>query len=571
MIGMIRQILKFSGKYAKRIRIAYITVFLHALLLNVPIMTAILTVDQYLSGRLDLKSCVKSAVILFAAFLLQAICKNLSDRLQSGTGYLIFCDRRRELGEHLRRLPMGYFTEGSIGKISSVLSQDMVYIEEQAMTIVADVVSDIFSAVLICVFMFIFHPLLGAVTLAVDLLAVIIAQPMIRRSLADAKTRQESIEGLTAAVLEYAEGLPVIKSYGMTGESASEMRNAFHESRTANLSFEEHILPYEIAMMILYGAGMTGILAAAVYLFQQGSISAVYFVGTVLFLFSIFSAVRHLFQQSTRLTIMKNSLDRIHEVFAEPEISDTGAATISEQASDTEIEFRNVSFGYGEERVLHDISFTAKKGQMIALVGESGSGKTTIASLLSRFWDIDAGEILIRNTDIRHVKVSDLTAHISMVFQRVYLFNDTIHNNIAMGSGASRVEVIAAAKKARCYDFIMAQPYGFDTVIGESGATLSGGEAQRLSIARCILKDAPIIILDEATANLDADNERSIQAAMSELCRDKTVLVIAHRLYTVANADQILVIEKGRIAEQGTRAELLALGGIYSRMEAANA
>ena len=571
MIGMIRQILKFSGKYAKRIRIAYITVFLHALLLNVPIMAAILTVDQYLSGRLDLKSCVKSAVILFAAFLLQAICKNLSDRLQSGTGYLIFCDRRRELGEHLRRLPMGYFTEGSIGKISSVLSQDMVYIEEQAMTIVADVVSDIFSAVLICVFMFVFHPLLGAVTLAVDLLAVIIAQPMIRRSLADAKTRQESIEGLTAAVLEYAEGLPVIKSYGMTGESASEMRNAFHESRTANLSFEEHILPYEIAMMILYGAGMTGILAAAVYLFQQGSISAVYFVGTVLFLFSIFSAVRHLFQQSTRLTIMKNSLDRIHEVFAEPEISDTGAATISEQASDTEIEFRNVSFGYGEERVLHDISFTAKKGQMIALVGESGSGKTTIASLLSRFWDIDAGEILIRNTDIRHVKVSDLTAHISMVFQRVYLFNDTIHNNIAMGSGASRAEVIAAAKKARCYDFIMAQPYGFDTVIGEGGATLSGGEAQRLSIARCILKDAPIIILDEATANLDADNERSIQAAMSELCRDKTVLVIAHRLYTVANADQILVIEKGRIAEQGTRAELLALGGIYSRMEAANA
>ena len=571
MIGMIRQILKFSGKYAKRIRIAYITVFLHALLLNVPIMAAILTVDQYLSGRLDLKSCVKSAVILFAAFLLQAISKNLSDRLQSGTGYLIFCDRRRELGEHLRRLPMGYFTEGSIGKISSVLSQDMVYIEEQAMTIVADVVSDIFSAVLICVFMFVFHPLLGAVTLAVDLLAVIIAQPMIRRSLADAKTRQESIEGLTAAVLEYAEGLPVIKSYGMTGESASEMRNAFHESGTANLSFEEHILPYEIAMMILYGAGMTGILAAAVYLFQQGSISAVFFVGTVLFLFSIFSAVRHLFQQSARLTIMKNSLDRIHEVFAEPEISDTGAATISEQASDTEIEFRNVSFGYGEERVLHDISFTAKKGQMIALVGESGSGKTTIASLLSRFWDIDAGEILIRNTDIRHVKVSDLTAHISMVFQRVYLFNDTIYNNIAMGSGASRAEVIAAAKKARCYDFIMAQPYGFDTVIGEGGATLSGGEAQRLSIARCILKDAPIIILDEATANLDADNERSIQAAMSELCRDKTVLVIAHRLYTVANADQILVIEKGRIAEQGTRAELLALGGIYSRMEAANA
>ena len=571
MIGMIRQILKFSGKYAKRIRIAYITVFLHSLLLNVPIMMAIMTVDNYLAGKLDLKACMTAAAVLFSVFLLQALCKNLSDRLQSGTGYMIFCDKRRELGEHLRRLPMGYFTEGNIGKISSVLSQDMVYIEEQAMTIVADVVSDIFSAILTCVFMFIFHPLLGMVTLAVDIVAVIIAQPMIRRSLADAKTRQESIEGLTSAVLEYAEGLPVIKSYGMTGESASEMRRAFRESRTTNLSFEEHILPYEIAMMILYGAGMTGILASAIYLFQQGDITTVYFVGVVLFLFGIFSAVKHLFQQCTRLTIMKNSLDRINEVFTESEIADTGTAKISTDVNETEIEFRNVSFGYGKEMVLHDISFTAKKGQMVALVGESGSGKTTIASLLSRFWDINSGEILIRNTNIRDVKLSELMEQISMVFQRVYLFHDTIYNNIAMGSGASREEVIEAAKKARCYDFIMSLPYGFDTMIGEGGATLSGGEAQRLSIARCILKDTPIIILDEATANIDADNERSIQAAMTELCRNKTVLVIAHRLYTIANADRIIVMDQGRIVEQGNREELLSLGGIYSRMEAANA
>ncbi|MBQ8967243.1 ABC transporter ATP-binding protein [Ruminococcus sp.] len=571
MIGMIRQILKFSGKYAKRIRIAYITVFLHSLLLNIPVMAAILTVDRCLNGRLDLKTGVLTAVLLYSAFLLQALCKNLSDRLESGTGYMIFCDKRRELGEHLRRLPMGYFTEGNLGKISSVLSQDMVYIEEQAMTIVADVVSDIFSTILTCVFMFVFHPLLGAVTLAVDILAFLIAQPMIRRSSADAKLRQESIEGLTSAVLEYADGLPVIKSYGMTGESASEMRNAFHASRAANLEYEEHILPYEIAMMLLYGIGMTGILASAVWLFQQGSITAVYFVGVVLFLFSIFSSVKHLFQQSTRLTIMKNSLDRINEIFNEAEITDFGTAKITDDPTDAEIEFQNVSFGYGKEMILRDISFTAKKGQIAALVGESGSGKTTIASLLARFWDVGSGEIRIRNTNIKDVQLSDLMAHISMVFQRVYLFHDTVYNNIAMGSGASREEVMEAAKKARCYEFIMSLPYGFDTIIGEGGATLSGGEAQRISIARCILKDAPIIILDEATASIDADNERCIQEAMSELCRNKTVLVIAHRLYTIANADQIIVMDKGRIAEQGTREELLSLGGIYSRMEAANA
>ncbi len=571
MIGMIRQILRFSGNYAKRIRLAYITVFLHSLLLNVPVMAAILTVDRYLNDKLDLKTCVLTAAVLFSAFLLQALCKNLSDRLESGTGYLIFCDKRRELGEHLRRLPMGYFTEGNLGKISSVLSQDMVYIEEQAMTIVADVVSDIFSTVLTCVFMFVFHPLLGAVTLTVDILAFLIAQPMIRRSCTDAKNRQESIEGLTSAVLEYADGLTVIKSYGMTGESASEMREAFHASRVTNLEYEEHILPYEIAMMLLYGIGMTGILAAAVWLFQQGSLTAVYFVGVVLFLFSIFSAVKHLFQQSTRLTIMKNSLDRISEVFAEAEITDSGTAKISDGVTDAEIEFRNVSFGYGKETILHDISFTAKKGQVVALVGESGSGKTTIASLLARFWDVGSGEIRIRNTNIQDVRLSDLMAHISMVFQRVYLFHDTIYNNIAMGSDASREEVVEAAKKARCYEFIMSLPYGFETIIGEGGATLSGGEAQRISIARCILKNAPIIILDEATASIDADNERSIQEAMSELCRNKTVLVIAHRLYTIANADKIIVIDKGRIAEQGTREELLSQGGIYSRMEAANA
>ena len=323
-------------------------------------------------------------------------------------------------------------------------------------------------------------------------------------------------------------------------------------------------------MMLLYGIGMTGILAAAVRLFQQGSITAVYFVGVVLFLFSAFSSVKHLYQQSTRLTIMKNSLDRINEIFNEAEITDSGTAKITGDPTDAEIEFQNVSFGYGKEMILHDISFTAKKGQMAALVGESGSGKTTIASLLARFWDVGSGEIRIRNTNIKDVKLSDLMAHISMVFQRVYLFRDTIYNNIAMGSGASREEVMEAAKKARCCEFIMSLPYGFDTIIGEGGATLSGGEAQRISIARCILKDAPIIILDEATAGIDADNERCIQEAMSELCRNKTVLVIAHRLYTIANADQIIVMDKGRIAEQGTREELLSLGGIYSRMEAAN-
>lgn len=571
VIGMVHRILKFSGSYAGRIRLAYISTFFHALLMNMPIMLALGIINLYMENRLAVKHCIIAAGAMLIVFLLQAVCKHISDRLQSGTGYLVFAEKRKALGKHLRRLPMGYFSEGNIGRISAVLSQDMVFIEEQAMTIVADVVSDCISAAVTTICMFVLHPLLGTITLVTEGLAVLIAQPLIRRSLDDAAKRQSSTEDLTSAVLEYAQGLPVIKSYGMTGESAKEMRDAFHSMKTVNLGFEAHILPFEIAHLLLYGTGITALLTAAVWLLQNGSLTPVYFIGTVLFLFSAFSAVKHLYQQSTRLTIMKSCLDRIDEVFAESEIDDHGTAEINHTNAEHEIEFRNVSFAYGTEEVLHDISFTMKRGQMTALVGESGSGKSTIANLLARFWDVSSGEILIKGTDIRHIPLAELMEHVSMVFQKVYLFQDTVYNNIAMGRpDASAEEVYEAARKAQCYEFIMALPYGFDTIIGEGGATLSGGEAQRISIARCILKNAPIILLDEATASIDADNERYIQSAMAELCKDKTTLVIAHRLYTVRNADQILVLENGRICESGTRSELLAHGGLYSRLEAAN-
>ena len=255
---------------------------------------------------------------------------------------------------------------------------------------------------------------------------------------------------------------------------------------------------------------------------------------------------------------------RIEEVFGEKELPDNGKSSIPESSDAPEVEFQNVCFAYGEKDVLHNISFTLPQYTMAALVGPSGGGKTTVANLLARFWDIGSGKVLVRGKDVRDVRLADLMDHISMVFQRVYLFQDTIYNNIAMGRpDATREEVMEAAKKARCYDFIMALPQGFYTVIGEGGESLSGGERQRISIARCILKDAPIVILDEATASVDADNESYIQQAISELCKGKTLLVIAHRLNTIRNADQILVIADGRIVQSGTHEELMEAGGLY--------
>lgn len=276
--------------------------------------------------------------------------------------------------------------------------------------------------------------------------------------------------------------------------------------------------------------------------------------------------LKALYGEASRLTVMNAALDRIEAVLDEPELSDNGKQHIPAQAQpgQPEVLFNDVTFAYQDKEVLHHISFAMKKNSMTALVGPSGSGKSTIANLLARLWDVKSGNVTIRGVDIRNVPLSELMDQISMVFQRVYLFQDTIYNNIIMGKpDATEEEVYEAARKARCYDFIMALPDGFQTVVGEGGATLSGGEKQRISIARCILKDAPIVILDEATASVDTDNESYIQEAISELVKGKTLLVIAHRLNTIQNADQILVIDNGQIAQQGTHEELLKKPGIY--------
>ncbi len=279
----------------------------------------------------------------------------------------------------------------------------------------------------------------------------------------------------------------------------------------------------------------------------------------------MFGPLKALYGEAARLTVMNSCLDRIEEVLDETELPDGGVEHIPAKAAEQpEIELRDVSFAYGDKEVLHHVDLAVMPDTMSALVGPSGGGKSTIASLMARFWDVEKGQVLIRGKDVRDVPLAELMDHISMVFQRVYLFQDTVYNNISMGKpDAAREEVYEAARKARCYDFIMELPDGFDTVIGEGGATLSGGEKQRISIARCILKDAPVIILDEATASVDVDNERYIQEAISELVRGKTLLVIAHRLNTIKGADNITVIEDGRVTQQGDHQALMAEGGTY--------
>jgi ATP-binding cassette subfamily B protein len=565
MFQLFRRILDLSGKFKGRIQGAFVCAVLECILSKMPIVLAFYVLAGFYQNTLQPKQCLYVGIGLVVIVVLQALVHFMSDRLQSAAGYMMFAEKRMELGGHLRKLPMGYFTAGNIGKISSILSTDMIFIEEVAMSTIANMMSYMLSAIILIIFMFMLNWQLGLVAIVVSVIATIAAGKMNQLSLKEAIGRQEQSEHLTDAVLSFTEGIGVIKSYNLIGEKSEELTENFRKSKNTSIGFEEKMVPWTRGLNILYGFGAAIIFGLSIWLQQSGSLSLAYLLGVLLFVFDLFGPLKALYGEASRLTVMNSCLDRIEEVLKEQELPDTGIEKIPDTCGNNpEIRFSHVSFAYKEKDVLQDISFDLPKNSMMALVGPSGGGKSTIANLLARFWDVKSGSIQVRGKDVRNVPLANLMEHISMVFQRVYLFQDTIYNNISMGNpDAAEEEVYEAARKARCYDFIMAFPDGFQTVVGEGGATLSGGEKQRISIARCILKDAPIIILDEATASVDTDNESYIQEAISELVKGKTLLVIAHRLNTIQSADKILVISDRRIAQSGTHYELMQQNGIY--------
>ena len=570
MLSILHRIINKTGKYKTRIRASYITAFFKGIMMKVPLILCFLCISYFMKGQMDKTKCVYFGIAVLASVILEAVFEHISNVLQSATGYMVFADMRLKLGDHLRKLPMGYFTEGNIGKISSVLATDMVFIEENCMGVLSELVTFLISQGLMVVMMFVMDYRMGILSLMVVIAFIIVGNLMLRTNMEHSHLKQEAAESLTEEVLDFAEGMGIIKSYNLLGDRSKKLTDEFARSCKESIAYEMDYTPWSRALYLTFGIGTAAVLAMSALLYTTGTISAEYMVGMALFLFDLFVAIKSYYGQMARLTVTSASLDRIEEVFDAEELNDEGKKDlVSAASSANEIEYDNVGFAYAEKDVLSNVSFEIKQGEMTALVGPSGGGKSTIASLLARFWDVKSGRILVRGEDIRNVSLGSLMDQISMVFQRVYLFQDTVYNNIAIGRpDATREEVEAAAKKARCYDFIMQLPEGFDTVIGEGGASLSGGEQQRISIARCILKDSPIVILDEATASVDADNERAIQEAISELCKDKTLLVIAHRLRTIRDADQILVISDGQIKEHGNHAELMAQNGTYAHMVA---
>lgn len=571
MLKILHRLVNMTGKYKTRIRASYVTSFVKGILMKVPLILSFFVISSFMQQSMTKEKCLYYGIAMFISVALQAVFEHINNVLQSATGYLFFADMRMRLGDHLRRLPMGYFTEGNIGKISAVLATDMVFIEENCMGVLSELVTFLISQGLMIVMMFVMDVRLGALSFFVTLVFIVIGSLMLKTTMKHSVIKQENCESLTEEVLDFAEGIGIIKSFNLLGERSKSLSDEFAKNCKESIDFEVAYGPWARALYLTFGIGTASMLALAGVLFGKGLIPDIYMMGMVLFLFDMFVSIKSYYGQMARLTVTSASLDRIEEVFEVEELKDEGTKGfrgVSGTDSDIpEIEYDHVSFGYTEKDVLKDVSFKVKKGEMVALVGPSGGGKSTIASLLARFWDVRSGNIRVRGTDIREVSLSSLMDLISMVFQRVYLFQDTVYNNIAIGRpDATKEEVMEAARKARCYDFIMQLPNGFDTVIGEGGESLSGGEKQRISIARCILKDSPIVILDEATASVDADNERAIQEAISELCKGKTLIVIAHRLNTIEDADKIMVIRDGQIAESGDHESLMRDEGIYYNM-----
>ena len=340
---------------------------------------------------------------------------------------------------------------------------------------IANMMSYTFAQAILVLWLAFLNPWLGLAALVVVGIIWQLGRASLGSTLAHSDVRQEQSEALTRAVLDYVEGIGIAKTFNLLGERSEQLTENFARSRKVSIEFEESQAPWMRALYLVCGLGSVLIIPLSLWLYGRGQLSITFLLGVLLFVFDLFGPMKALYSQATRLTVMNACMDRIEAVLAQPELPDRGRETLPKAGGAPEVEFRNVTFAYGEKEVLHDVSFTLEKNRMLALVGPSGGGKSTVANLLSRFWDVKQGQILVRGRDIRDIPLSDLMDQISMVFQRVYLFQDTVYNNIAMGrTDATREEVYEAARKARCYDFIMELPDGFDTVIGEGGASLSG-------------------------------------------------------------------------------------------------
>ncbi len=491
------------------------------------------------------------------------ITRKVTSMWQCEGGYRTCAQKRIEIAEHLRYLPMGYFNENSLGEITSVTTNTMEAVGDVATRAVMMVFQGLLDTSLIILMLFFFDWRIALVALAGFGLFEFVNFFMrfaVKNISAD-KIRDDAAE--IGKVLEYIQGIAEVKAYNLVGKRSRELNEVIDRRKKTLVTMEMRCIPISNIQSLVAKLSGVAMMIASLYFYLNGTMSLADCSTMLVCSFMLFNALEAGGNYSALLRTIDLGVTKASKILALPSMKIEGEERPVKQ---DDIEARNVEFAYDKKKIIDGISLKIPEHTTTAIVGPSGGGKTTFCHLLARFWDVDKGTVTLDGRDVRDYSMDNLMKNYSFVFQNVYLFHDTIANNIRFGEPDAPMErVIAAAKKACCHEFISQLPDGYDTVIGEGGASLSGGERQRISIARAIMKDSPIIILDEATANVDPENERDLMAAINELTKEKTVIMIAHRLKTVRNADTIVVIDKGKIVEQGKHDELVKQNGIYAR------
>ncbi len=487
--------------------------------------------------------------------------KSKSSMLQTEAGYGTCAEKRIEIAEHMRFLPMGYFNDHSVGSITSVTTNTMHGLENVATRVVMLVCEGLLTTSLIAV-MLLFFDYRIAIVLIVGFAIFLVINHLLQS--ASEKVSEQKIvydKEMVEQVIEYVQGITEVKTFHLIGDKSKALNRSIQNNALINKKMEFTLIPYMGLQTLI--TKLTGVAMAfvAVLFYLNGTMSLFSTLLMLVSSFLVLDALNAAGSYSALMRVVNLSVDLANQIL-ETEVMDIDGK--DEVPVNYNLHVENIEFSYGDKKIIDGITLDIPEKTTTAIVGPSGGGKTTLTNLLARFWDVDAGKVTLGEKDVREYSLDSLMKNFSFVFQNVYLFHDTIANNIRFSNpNASMDEVVAAAKKASCHDFIMNLPNGYDTVLGEDGVSLSGGERQRVSIARAIMKDAPIIILDEATANVDPESEEDLLSAIEELTKEKTIIMIAHRLKTVRNADQIVVIDQGRIVQQGKHDDLINQEGIY--------
>ena len=562
MLSMISKFFAFAdqqrGKWYKGIFFAV----LHSVFEALQLLGIAVALRAIVEANMSTQTVWLTLGLMLVSVVGMMVTRHISDQSEIVGSYKMCEEKRTQIGDRMKYMPMGYFTSHSLGKITAAATTTMEEIEKIAPPALSKTILGLVRTLIITIGLMFFDWRIGLMVLGGAAVFFLINEILQRKSLLLSPLRQKAQARVVETVLEYIQGMTVVRAFKLDQDANKAMNRAIAEVEKKNFEMEFSFTPYVAAQQLSLRLTSAAIIAVAIGFYLSGTMELFRSLLMVVSGFFVYSGLEASGLMSAFLRLVNASIDRVEAISQTPVMDIDGTV---HQPENYDIAVENISFAYENRKIIDDVSFTIPANTTTAIVGPSGGGKTTLCNLIARFWDVDEGRITLGGRDVREYTLDSLLANISMVFQRVYLFNDTIANNIKFGKpDATMEEMVEAAKRACCHDFITALPDGYDTLLGEGGATISGGEKQRISIARAMLKDAPIIILDEATANVDPENELELQTAIAALTEDKTVIMIAHRLKTVRHADQILVVDRGKIVQRGTHDELVEQKGIYA-------